>query len=326
MPQEEKKDRFKALFKQSLAPVEEAPTSLKPLPLLGNKVIIHGNVNHFAGGKTSVKVVVSPPAAVLISKAQKADLVEKRDQWVERHNAIEAHQITRNDARKAINDKAKVTAHRLIPAARYADLVRWIEARIEALRTTEQRLTASNRRDLGALRPPAATPRDANPDTDLTPPQAERPPPRLHQVKASNAGQFVPTNTLTPGIRAGNSGVLCQTQTSRLFLPPPFKPLRSKPSSPAPSRFPRFSRVPTAPLPHTSRSRTQLPKFRRLQRQRPDWRVERPGTVAVPVAPPIFAPFVPLRSPMLRSPAPPRSGSAPLPPASPGWPHPPGIC
>jgi hypothetical protein len=159
--EEEKIARVIGLMKQTEAPKEPDATSRKPLPALGNKVVIHGNVNHFAGGKTSVKVVlVASPAVQLISKAQKADLVEKRDQWVERHNAIEAHQITRNDARKAINAKAKVTAHRLIPAARYADLVRWIEARIEALRTTEQRLTESNRRDLGShCGPSAAIPR-----------------------------------------------------------------------------------------------------------------------------------------------------------------------
>lgn len=254
MKEEEKIARVIGLMKQTEAPKEPDATSRKPLPALGNKVVIHGNVNHFAGGKTSVKVVlVASPAVHLISKAQKADLVEKRDQWVERHNAIEAHQITRNDARKAINAKAKVTAHRLIPAARYADLARWIEAKIQALRTTEQRLIESNRRDLGALRPPVATPRDANPDTDLTPPHAERPPPRLFQVKALNAGQFVPTNTLTPGIRAVNSGILCQTQTRRLFLPPTPQTLAQQAFQPLPLPFPPLSPCANCPPPSQKR-------------------------------------------------------------------------
>lgn len=239
MKEEEKIARVIGLMKQTESPKEAASTRRKPLPALGNKVVIHGNVNHFAGGKTSVKVVVvAPPGGALISKAQKADLVEKRDQWVERHNAIEAHQITRNDARKAINAKAKVTAHRFIPAARYVDLVRWLDARIAALRTTEQRLIESGRRDLGALRPPVATPRDANPDTDLTPPHAERPPPRLRQVKTPNAGQFVPTNTLTPGIRAGKPGILCQTQIARLFSPPTPQTLAQQAFQPHPPKFP----------------------------------------------------------------------------------------
>ena len=93
MSEEEKTAKVIGLMKQT----EAAPTSLKPLPLLGNKVVIYGNVNHFAGGKTSVKVVVAPPAIPLISKAQKAALVERRDQWVDLHNTLKARQITRND-------------------------------------------------------------------------------------------------------------------------------------------------------------------------------------------------------------------------------------
>ena len=88
--------------------------------------------------------------------------------------------------------------------------MRWLEARIEALRTTEQRLTESNRRDLGPLRPMVATPDDANPDTDLTPPHKERPPPFLRQLKGPNAVQFVPNTTLTPGVQTEKRGILCQ--------------------------------------------------------------------------------------------------------------------
>ena len=270
MKEEEKIARVIGLMKQTESPKEAAPTRRKPLPALGNKVVIHGNVNHFAGGKTSVKVVVvAPPGSALISKAQKADLVEKRDQWVERHNAIEAHQITRNDARKALNAKARVTAHRFIPAARYADLVRWLDARIAALRTTEQRLTESNRRDLGALRPPVATSRDANPDTDLTPPHAERPPPCLYQVKAPNAGYFVPTNTLTPGIRAGKPGILCQTQIARLFSPPTPQTLAQQAFQPHPPKFPPPPPCANCPPPSQSeRSRVKRLGFSRpLPRQ-----------------------------------------------------------
>lgn len=182
MKEEEKIAKVIGLMKQTSAPPKN---SLKPLPVLGKKVVIKGDMNHFAEGSTQLKVVlVGPPSVVLISKTQKAALVERRDQWVDLHNTVKARQITRSDARKALNAKAKVTAHRLIPAARYADLMGWLEARIAALRTAAQRLTESNRRDLGALRPIVATPDDANPDTDLTPPHKERPParPALAQI------------------------------------------------------------------------------------------------------------------------------------------------
>lgn len=217
MKEEEKIAKVIGLMKQT----ETASTSLKPLPIKEKKVVIKGGINHLGGGQMQLKVVLlAPPSVVLISKAQKADLVERRDQWVDLHNTLKARQITRSDARKALNAKAKVTAHRLIPAARYADLMRWLEARIEALRRAEQRLTESNRRDLGSLRPIVAIPRDANLDPDVTPPHAERPPPRLLQIKGPNAVQFVPNTTLTPGIRTGNPAILCQTQNRRPFLPP----------------------------------------------------------------------------------------------------------
>lgn len=251
MPQEEKKDRFKALFKQSLAPVEEDSKSRKTPPILGKKVVIKGDMNHFAEGSTQLKVVlVGPPSVVLISKTQKAALVERRDQWVDLHNTVKARQITRSDARKALNAKAKVTAHRLIPAARYADLMGWLEARIAALRTAEQRLTESNRRDLGALRPIVATSRDANPDTDLTPPHKERPPPFPRQLKGPNAVQFVPNTTLTPGIQTENQAILCQTQTRLNF--PLNTPQTLVPQGLAPSRlFPHLC----ANYPHASQRR-----------------------------------------------------------------------
>lgn len=236
MQQEEKKARIRDLIKQAGTPEETPPTPLKPLPILGYKVVIKGDMNHFAEGATQLKVVlVSPPAAVLISKAQKAALVERRDQWVDLHNTLKARQITHNDARKALNAKARVTAHRLIPAACYDDLMRWLDARIEALRRAEQRLTESNRRDLTPLKLKSNGPRDVNPDPDLTPPLAERPPPRLLQIKSPNAVRFVPNTTLTPGILVGNPIILCQTQSAGNF--PPNTPQTLVPQGPAPSRL-----------------------------------------------------------------------------------------
>ncbi len=236
MREEEKKDQFKALFKQSLDPKEETPNTLKPLPILGYKVVIKGDMNHFAEGSTQLKVVmVGPPAVALLSKAQKAALVERRDQWVDLHNTLKARQITRNDARKALNAKARVTAHRLIPADRYDDLMRWLDARIEALRRAEQRLTESNRRDLTPLKLKSNGPRDVNPDPDLTPPLAERPPPRLLQIKGPNAVCFVPNTTLTPVILVGNPIILCQTQSAGNF--PPNTPQTLVPQGPGPSRL-----------------------------------------------------------------------------------------
>ena len=189
MQEEEKKDRLRALFQQSLDRVEETPTGLKPLPMLGKKVVINGGMNHFSGGKTNVKVVmVGPPAVALISKAQKAALVERRDQWVALHNTLKARQITRADARKAVNAMAKVTAHRLIPADRYADLVRWLEGKTEALRQVEHRLAARATRNLALLEPVVTNLREANLESDLTPADQSHPPPTTSRSVAPVPG------------------------------------------------------------------------------------------------------------------------------------------
>ncbi len=133
MDDEKQKDRVKALFQQALRPAERPIKPMKPAPMLGKTVIINGGINHYALAPSPRKVVVGYPPWEVISKAQKAALVVLRDQWVSRHNASHSPQLTRADARKALNDQARVTAHRLIPADRYADLVAWLGSKITSL-------------------------------------------------------------------------------------------------------------------------------------------------------------------------------------------------
>ncbi len=130
MDEEEKTARVIALMRQTSAPAERPRKPLKTPPMLGKTVIIHGGWHHYAQPRAKVVVVIS---GELISKVQKAALVGLRDQWVSLHNSEQARQITRADARKALNDQAGVTAHRLIPADRYADLIAWLSRKIAIL-------------------------------------------------------------------------------------------------------------------------------------------------------------------------------------------------
>lgn len=181
MDEEEKKHRFKSLFKQALDPLEEPPGGLKPLPTLAHKVIINGDWHHYAAAEPRVKVVVVMPPGAVISKAQKAALVGLRNDWVALHNTVKARQITRADARKALNDQAKVTAHRLIPADRYDDLVAWLSRQIARLpRRPSARIIAFPTHP-EAGHPDPTHPRRANPWEDLTPAQRQQPEP--HQVE-----------------------------------------------------------------------------------------------------------------------------------------------
>ena len=185
MQEEDKKAKLKNLFKQSAVQPE---TISKPLPVLANKLVINGGTHHYAAAQARTKLVVVMPPGAVIAKAQKADLVERRDRWVALHNAIKTRQITRADARKALNARANVTAHRLIPAVRYADLVRWLEGKIEALRQVEHRLAARATRNLALLEPVVTNLREANLESDLTPADQSHPPPTTSRSVAPVPG------------------------------------------------------------------------------------------------------------------------------------------
>jgi hypothetical protein len=171
---EDKKAKLKALVTQSAAPAKPSPTSRKPLPLLAHKVIINGGLHLH-------RPPHAPPGdanqVATISKAQKSALVRLRNQWVALHNTTKARHITRADARKAINDQAKVTAHRLIPSDRYDDLVAWLTRQIARLprRPSAQIITFPAPQE--AIEPDTTPPRRANPRPDLTPAQHHQPDP-----------------------------------------------------------------------------------------------------------------------------------------------------
>jgi hypothetical protein len=242
MDEEEKTAKVIALMRHAEGPVKPQ----KPPPMLAKMVIINGGWHQYAPPRKEVVVIIRPE---VISKAQKAALVALRDQWVQLHNTIKARQITRARARKAINARVRVTDHRLIPAACYADLVRWIAGKIAALRCPKPPLAGKPGHYEPGSAPADGPPRDANQAPDLTPRS-------LYLVMPPNPARSVPTNGRTPGISTLNPCVLCQTQNAGNFYPQPRKPLPHRPSSSTTPTTPALRRVPTAPLPHIMAEQT----------------------------------------------------------------------
>lgn len=133
MEEEEKTAKVIDLMRRSSEAGDKSGKPPKPPPMLAHKLIINGGTHHYGTVPARLEIVLLIPREPVVSKAQRNCLMDLCDAWVARHNAMGARPMTRADARQALAAKAKVESHRLIPAARYEELVAWLLRQISKL-------------------------------------------------------------------------------------------------------------------------------------------------------------------------------------------------